>query len=103
MFEIPNSAIIAELTTDYDQRTSFLSYRYFFGVMGGVVIGFVTLKYILVPTAGFPNGQLNPAGYVHYGLLAAIVMAGCLLGSVLLARYRYFLCYLLNRTLRRGR
>ncbi|HEV2650999.1 MAG TPA: MFS transporter [Rhizomicrobium sp.] len=83
MFEIPNSAMIAEVTSDYDQRTSFLSYRYFFGVMGGVVMGFVTFKYILVPSAGFPNGQLNPAGYVRYGLIAAIVMASSILISSL--------------------
>ena len=40
MYEIPSSAMVPELTEDYDQRTSFLSYRYFFGVLGGAVMGF---------------------------------------------------------------
>ncbi|MEJ1969233.1 MAG: MFS transporter [Rhizomicrobium sp.] len=83
MFEIPNSAMIAELTTDYDQRTSFLSYRYFFGVLGGAAMGWVTLRYILVPDAAHPVGQLNPAGYVRYGAAAAVVMAVTILISSL--------------------
>ncbi len=83
MFEIPNSAMIAEVTTDYDQRTSFLSYRYFFGLMGGVIMGFVTLRYILTPDAAHPVGQLNPAGYVRYGLVAAVVMLSSILISSL--------------------
>src|SRR5258708_8059379 len=75
MFEIPNSAMIAELTNDYDQRTSFLSYRYFFGVVGGAVMTFFTFRYILAPDAAHPVGQLNPQGYVRYGIIAAVVMA----------------------------
>jgi len=83
MFEIPNSALIAEVTSDYDQRTSFLSYRYFFGVLGGVGMSFITLRYILVPDATHPVGQLNPAGYVTYGLVAALVMTSAILISSL--------------------
>ncbi len=83
MFEIPNSAMIAEVTTDYDQRTSFLSYRYLFGTLGGVAMGFVTLRFILVPDATHPVGQLNPAGYVHYGLAAGAVMTAAILISSL--------------------
>lgn len=83
MFEIPNSAMIAEVTSDYDQRTSFLSYRFFFGVLGGTAIAFLTYKYILVPDASHPIGQLNPLGYVRYGLVAAIIMVSAILISSL--------------------
>ena len=83
MFEIPNSAMIAEVTTDYDQRTSFLSYRYFFGVAGAVVMGFITQRYILVPDATHKLGQLNPEGYLHYGLIAALVMTATIFISSL--------------------
>src|SRR5579872_5725434 len=38
MYEIPSSAMAPEMTEDYDQRTSFLSYRYFFAVVGGVAM-----------------------------------------------------------------
>jgi len=79
MFEIPNSAMIAELTTDYDRRTALLSLRYFFGVLGGVVLGFVTYRYILLPDAIHPVGQLNPAGYPVYGIVAGILMTAVIL------------------------
>jgi len=81
MFEIPNSAMI--VTSDYDQRTSFLSYRYFFGTIGGALMTFVTFRIILAPDASHPVGQLNPAGYVRYGLIAAAVMASSILISAL--------------------
>ena len=83
MFEIPNSAMIAEVTGDYDERTSFLSYRYFFGVVGGTVMSLITFKYILAPDAAHPVGQLNPAGYLRYGAIAAVVMATTILISSL--------------------
>jgi Na+/melibiose symporter-like transporter len=83
MFEIPNSAMIAEVTSDYDQRTSFLSYRYFFGTLGGALMTFATFRLILTPDATHPVGQLNPAGYVRYGLIAAAVMASAILISSL--------------------
>lgn len=83
MFEIPNSAMIAEVTTDYDQRTSFLSYRYFFGVLGTVAMGFITQKFILVPDAAHKLGQLNPVGYVHYGMIAGLAMTAIILISSL--------------------
>ena len=35
LFEVPSSALSAELTQDYDDRTSLFSYRYFFGWIGG--------------------------------------------------------------------
>jgi Na+/melibiose symporter-like transporter len=83
MFEIPNSAMIAEVTTDYDQRTSFLSYRYFFGVLGTVAMSFIAFRYILLPDAAHPVGQLNPVGYVRYGRIAGIVMTVTILISSL--------------------
>ena len=83
MFEIPNSAMIAEVTSDYDQRTSFLSYRYFFGVVGGAAMSFVTFRYILAPDATHAIGQLNPQGYVRYGIIAAVVMVSAILVSSL--------------------
>ena len=51
MFEIPNSALVAEMTDDYDERTSILSYRFFFGWAGGTFMGFLpSLIYWCPPT-----------------------------------------------------
>jgi Na+/melibiose symporter-like transporter len=73
-YEIPSAALVAELTDNYDQRTSFLSYRYFFGWWGGLGMTLAAYQIFLAPTAKYKFGQLNPEGYAHYGLTAAIVM-----------------------------
>jgi glycoside/pentoside/hexuronide:cation symporter, GPH family len=82
-FEIPNSALVAELTTDYDKRTSFLSYRIFFGWYGGLGMLVLALFVFLVPTKTQPIGQLNEAGYGHYGMWSAIAMFAAIIISSL--------------------
>ena len=82
-FEIPNSALVAELTPDYDQRTSFLSYRIFFGWYGGLGMTVLALLVFLAPTKSQPVGQLNAAGYGHYGMWSAIVMFAAIIVSSL--------------------
>jgi Na+/melibiose symporter-like transporter len=73
-YEIPSSALVPELTEDYDQRTAFISYRVLFGWAGG--LGMLVLAYLvfLQPDATHKVGQLNETGYSHYGVTAAIVM-----------------------------
>lgn len=81
MYEIPSSAMAPEMTENYDQRTSFLSYRYFFGVIGGVAMAAATYRFIFAATPAYPQGQLNPAGYPVYALAAAIAMVVSILVS----------------------
>ena len=81
MYEIPSSALVPEMSSDYDQRTSFLSFRFFFAVVGGVAVSFTTLYFILRPDATHATGQLNPAGYPTYAIFAAIVMVTSILVS----------------------
>ena len=80
-YEIPNGALLAELTPDYDQRTSFLSYRFFFGVLGGGAMTFGTLGLLFKPTAAQPVGMLLRAPYFYYGLIGAAAMAASILIS----------------------
>ncbi|MCC7265972.1 MAG: MFS transporter, partial [Caulobacteraceae bacterium] len=51
LYEIPSSALAPELTADYHQRTNLLSYRYFFGVIGGLGMNIVLYQVILSPAA----------------------------------------------------
>ncbi|HEX3917126.1 MAG TPA: MFS transporter [Caulobacteraceae bacterium] len=73
-YEIPSSALVAELTQNYDQRTTLLSFRSVFGNLGG--LGMVLAAYLvfLRPTPAYPQGQLNPHGYAAYGIASAVVM-----------------------------
>ena len=83
MFEIPNSALVAEMTDDYDERTSILSYRFFFGWAGGTFMGFFALTYLLVPTDTIANGLFNLQGYGQMGLVSSIVIFIAIMASSL--------------------
>jgi len=74
MFEVPSSALSAELTEDYDERTSLLSFRFFFGWIGGTLMATIALAVFLAPTETIPNGILNKQGYATYGVVASIVI-----------------------------
>lgn len=74
LYEIPSTALVAELTDDYDQRTSFVSFRIFMGYWGSLLVAVFTLTQLLVATEEEPNGYYNIDGYANYGALAAIVM-----------------------------
>jgi len=74
LYEIPSATLMAEFTTDYNERTSLSTWRSLFFAIGMVGMGVISLKVFLVPTAEQPVGQLNAAGYTHYALAAAAVM-----------------------------
>lgn len=71
-YEIPSTSMVAELTEDYDQRTKFMSFRFFFGWWGGLVMA-VLVYLVFLPEAR--GGLEYVAGWRDYGLTAAIVIA----------------------------
>jgi len=74
VYEIPSSSLVAEMSDDYDERTSMLSYRYFFGWTGGTLMGAFATIFILVPTATIGNGMFNVEGHGQVGAIAAMVI-----------------------------
>jgi Na+/melibiose symporter-like transporter len=80
-YEIPSSALIPELTDNYDDRTSFASYRVFFGWYGGLMMLQLAYFVFMRPDATHKVGQLNPVGYSYYGMTAAVVMFAAILIS----------------------
>ena len=73
-YEVPSSALSAELSANYDERTTLLAYRYFFGWVGGLTMNLLAFAVLLTPDATHKLGQLNPIGYSKYGLIASVVM-----------------------------
>ena len=74
LYEIPSSALGPELTLDYDQRTSLMSSRFFFGTLGGAAMSVVSLQVFLRKDATHPLGLLSPAGYRETAVVASIVI-----------------------------
>ena len=82
-YEIPSAALAPELTADYDQRTSFMSFRVFFAWYGGMTMYSLAFMVFLTPDAAHKVGQLNAAGYSHYGIVAAAIMFAAILISAI--------------------
>ncbi len=81
MNEIPSASLVPELTDHYDERTSILSHRFFFGWWGGLGMTVLAYAVFLQPDASHPVGVLNPAGYGGYGLVASLIMFAAILVS----------------------
>ena len=79
--EVATTAIIPELTSDYDERTAIVRYRSLFGWGSGLIMLYCAYGVFLVPSATQPVGQLNREGYQNYAIAGSIVM----LVSVLVA------------------
>jgi Na+/melibiose symporter-like transporter len=81
LYEVPSAALLAELSEDYDQRTSLVAYRFFFGCVGWVMMGVIAFAVFLRPTAAQPVGMLNRAGYHGYAVAAAVLIFASILIS----------------------
>ena len=73
-FETPSSALMPELTSDYDERTAIQAWRHFFGWFGGASLTILMFAALLVPTAEYEVGTLNRQGYETYGVIAGVAI-----------------------------
>jgi Na+/melibiose symporter-like transporter len=83
LYEIPSSALVSELTSNYDERTSLMSYRFLFFFWGSLTLTILTYRVLMVTDAAHPVGQLNPASYVRYGWVASAMMLTAILVSAI--------------------
>jgi len=67
LFEVPSYALAAELSQDYDSRTSLMSFRYFFGWVGGLSIQIILFFFLLKPSEGDASGFFHLPGWTHLG------------------------------------
>lgn len=81
LFETPSSALVPELTQDYDERTSLFSIRIFFGWFGGNIMS-VMMFFLLFPmmiSETFPDGRFNPDAYQVYGIVGSVAIFAAIL------------------------
>ena len=69
--EIPSASLVPELTDKYDERTSILSYRFFFGWWGGLAMTVLAYAVFLQPDADASGRRAEPRrATARYGLVA---------------------------------
>lgn len=73
-FETPSSALTAELTQDYDERTSLQAFRLYFGWSIGNLMTVVAFGFLFVATEAYPDGRLNPDAYAPYGIIGSVMI-----------------------------
>ena len=78
-YETPSSALLPELSHDYEERTSLQAYRLFFGWSGGNLMSVIMFGLILTG----PMGTQDPEGFKTYGMLAGGLMFAVILISAL--------------------
>jgi len=76
-YSIPHTAMTAELTLEYDERTLLSALRSLFGSVGTLLVFLLGLQGYFKATDLYPNGQLNPGAYPVFGAtFAMIICAG---------------------------
>lgn len=75
LYHVPHLALGAELSEDYQERTSVVAWRSALSVMGAGFVLVVGIRYFLPETPEFENGMLNPAGYPKIAVFSAVCMA----------------------------
>jgi Na+/melibiose symporter-like transporter len=82
-YEVPSSALLPELTQDYDKRSSLMAGRYFFGWTGGNMMSVLMFTAIFPAfvTSSIPNGQFNRDAYALYGAIASALIFVAILVS----------------------
>ncbi len=82
-FEVPNSAMVAELARDYHLRTRMLALRQLCGWTCGILAGMAAFGIFLAERADGGGGVTDPSGYGAYGIGAAAAIAALMLVSSL--------------------
>jgi GPH family glycoside/pentoside/hexuronide:cation symporter len=81
LYHVPHLALGAELSSNYDERTTIVAWRNFFALSGAAMLFLVCRQWLMLPTEEFPNGQLNPASYPPMGMFFGIAIGVAILFS----------------------
>jgi Na+/melibiose symporter-like transporter len=91
-FAIPHTALGAELSSDYEERSLIVSYRTMLGWVAGVGLPFVGLFYLFsrdgTGDGGAEDGRLIYANYTDYAIISAAVALVTIAATVWFTRKR---------------
>lgn len=73
LYHVPHLALGAELSQDYDERTTLVAIRQILSVSGYLIVYGLGFGLFFAPTSEFQNGQLNDAAYPPFALVLAVI------------------------------
>ncbi len=79
VYVTPYTALGAELSTDYNERTTIQSIKAIFFVLGLALVSVGGLFWFFRPTDQYPVGQLNPDAYSFMGIASSVIILGAAL------------------------
>jgi Na+/melibiose symporter-like transporter len=71
LFHVPHIALGAELSDDYEERTTVVSFRYFFSTFGSLLVFILGFGLFFTEARG---GQVVPGNYPPFALTLAVLM-----------------------------
>jgi Na+/melibiose symporter-like transporter len=86
VFVVPWTALYAEFSDDYAERTTIVTYRYAVGWIGSFIFIACTWRFIFASTPAYHPGQLNPHAYALFGPVAALAVLAAVLAATELTR-----------------
>lgn len=90
--EVPSIALVPELTSDYDERTRFMRYRFLFGWGGGLALLILAYSIFFADAEAGQTGLTSPDGYHLYALVGAVMMVAAVLISAA-GQHRFILSH----------
>jgi Na+/melibiose symporter-like transporter len=83
LYAIPSNTMLPELTSDYDERTSLVSFRFLLGWIGGLAVAQMGYLHFFAPSAEYGDGRLDPGAYGAFaGASALLVFTAILVCSL---------------------
>lgn len=74
IYVTPYSALGAELSKDYDERTEIQSVKTIFFLLGLAFVSVFGMYVFFQPTPAYPSGQMNPGSYQLMGIFSSVVI-----------------------------
>jgi len=84
VFVVPWTALYAEFSDDYAERTTIVTWRYAIGWLGSFVFIICTWRFIFASSAAYNPGQLNPQAYGLFGPVAALTILAAIVATTYL-------------------
>jgi len=81
LFHVPHIALGAELSTDFQERTTIVGFRQFLSTFGGLLAVIVGFAVFFRSTPAHPQGQFNHDAYAPYAATLAVLMVASMLAS----------------------